>query len=469
MPGASPCSRTIPASGHHPVPRRRRSQALPRGEPRIIPGLEGHVHVDFHLVSDDDLRQSRWVGADRSAHPARLEGQSLGTGREPGAASGGDPADPDDPPDEAVGPVGQGRAPRRRHPLPPGRRAAALRPLPVQPVHRQRQRQPLLTYRDRVHRGRRSPSSTTPRRPACDGSRSRSGSSTTPGRSASSGSGRSWRRTRPRPSASAATPIERQVPFDYELSLDDRAFYCVEMTEKAYRSSGLPLSEPVRLGDMENMSKYPVCVFVFLQISDLKLDQFVLLPWQRASRDLVVAEPGDGLSVSRPCRPAATAARRRQKHVRTRGGPEVGVRGTNPKPVESSELDFRRDSGKLTLRIRPTDRSDRPLSSRVPPAMPRLPRIGSLCLAIVLAAPATDVAVRADDGPMPRPDGERRLSPQVREAPGIRPRGQVVLAVRAGRPTPEVAPVVVFHHGWLAVNPAPMAPGSITWSAAAGS
>jgi Permuted papain-like amidase enzyme, YaeF/YiiX, C92 family len=70
----------------------------------------------------------------------------------------------------------------------------------------------------------------------------------------------------------------RQLPFDYDLSIDDRAFYCVEMTEKAYRANGLPLSEPVRLGDMENITKYPICVLVFLKISNLSLDQPVYFP-----------------------------------------------------------------------------------------------------------------------------------------------------------------------------------------------
>ena len=42
-----------------------------------------------------------------------------------------------------------------------------------------------------------------------------------------------------------------QPPFDYELGLDDSELYCVEMTEKAYRYAGLPLSEPVKIGDME--------------------------------------------------------------------------------------------------------------------------------------------------------------------------------------------------------------------------
>jgi len=70
----------------------------------------------------------------------------------------------------------------------------------------------------------------------------------------------------------------RQIPFDFDLSPDDKALYCVEMTEKAYRASGLPLSEPVKLGDMENISKYPICVYLFLQLSNLTLDQPVFFP-----------------------------------------------------------------------------------------------------------------------------------------------------------------------------------------------
>jgi hypothetical protein len=71
---------------------------------------------------------------------------------------------------------------------------------------------------------------------------------------------------------------EQQVPFDYDLCIDDKAFYCVEMTEKAYRTSGMPLSEPLRLGDMENIARYPICVLAFLQVSNLSLEQLVYFP-----------------------------------------------------------------------------------------------------------------------------------------------------------------------------------------------
>ena len=51
--------------------------------------------------------------------------------------------------------------------------------------------------------------------------------------------------------------FEEQVPFDFSFDLDDSALYCLEMTEKAFRSQGLALSEPVRLGDMENADAIP--------------------------------------------------------------------------------------------------------------------------------------------------------------------------------------------------------------------
>lgn len=56
---------------------------------------------------------------------------------------------------------------------------------------------------------------------------------------------------------------QEQPPFDFELSLDDSAYYCLEMTEKAFRSAGLPLSKPIRIGDMERAAEYPVTIYAF--------------------------------------------------------------------------------------------------------------------------------------------------------------------------------------------------------------
>jgi hypothetical protein len=64
---------------------------------------------------------------------------------------------------------------------------------------------------------------------------------------------------------------EEQLPFDYELDEDDKALYCVEMTEKAYRAAGLKLSDPVRLGDMERATEFPLPLLVLAFASRYQL------------------------------------------------------------------------------------------------------------------------------------------------------------------------------------------------------
>jgi hypothetical protein len=71
---------------------------------------------------------------------------------------------------------------------------------------------------------------------------------------------------------------QKQVPFDFELAPDDRALYCVEMTEKAFRASGVKLSDPIQLGTMERAAEFPICMFAFLHLSPLRLDQEVFFP-----------------------------------------------------------------------------------------------------------------------------------------------------------------------------------------------
>ena len=71
--------------------------------------------------------------------------------------------------------------------------------------------------------------------------------------------------------------FEQQVPFDYSFRLDDTALYCLELTEKAFRSQGLALSQPVRIGDWENLTSYPLTTFAILYGSGLVLDQPITL------------------------------------------------------------------------------------------------------------------------------------------------------------------------------------------------
>jgi hypothetical protein len=78
--------------------------------------------------------------------------------------------------------------------------------------------------------------------------------------------------------------FEQQVPFDNEFRLDDAAFYCVELTEKAFRSQGLVLSEPVAIGNWEHLNGYPLTALATPYVSRLllkhpiSLDQPVFLP-----------------------------------------------------------------------------------------------------------------------------------------------------------------------------------------------
>ena len=67
--------------------------------------------------------------------------------------------------------------------------------------------------------------------------------------------------------------FEQQVPFDYEFRLDDTAFYCVELTEKAFRSQGLKLSEPVRIGDWEHLGNYPLTALATPLVTKLFLTE----------------------------------------------------------------------------------------------------------------------------------------------------------------------------------------------------
>jgi hypothetical protein len=77
--------------------------------------------------------------------------------------------------------------------------------------------------------------------------------------------------------------FKEQIPFDYLLSEDDSALYCIEMTEKAFRSAGIELSKPIRLGDMERATEFPVQMFLrffskYALDRPLTFDQLVYFP-----------------------------------------------------------------------------------------------------------------------------------------------------------------------------------------------
>jgi Permuted papain-like amidase enzyme, YaeF/YiiX, C92 family len=73
------------------------------------------------------------------------------------------------------------------------------------------------------------------------------------------------------------TKFEQQVPFDYGFHPDDAALYCVELTEKAFRGQGLALSEPVRIGDWEDLNRYPLTALVTPYLTELVLERPISL------------------------------------------------------------------------------------------------------------------------------------------------------------------------------------------------
>lgn len=65
----------------------------------------------------------------------------------------------------------------------------------------------------------------------------------------------------PRVLAYCRRVYQEQVPFDYELGLDDSALYCIELTQKAFLSAGIELCKPIALGDMERAPEFPMCMY----------------------------------------------------------------------------------------------------------------------------------------------------------------------------------------------------------------
>jgi hypothetical protein len=71
--------------------------------------------------------------------------------------------------------------------------------------------------------------------------------------------------------------FERQVSFDSGFHMDDDSFYCLELTEKAFRSQGLALSEPVRIGDWDYLASFPITALLVPRISGMVLDRPITL------------------------------------------------------------------------------------------------------------------------------------------------------------------------------------------------
>lgn len=147
------------------------------------------------------------------------------------------------------------------------------------------------------------------------------------------------------------------MPFDDEFRPDDAAFYCVELTEKAFRSQGLVLSQPVRIGDWEHLNGYPLTALATPYVTRLMLehpitlDQPVYLPgnerqgvWGSPVLETVVgpapkyardaAPSPDGRLGLRGDRELALFA---AGEVRRAGGDPRGAQGTPARPAVASD------------------------------------------------------------------------------------------------------------------------------------
>jgi hypothetical protein len=71
--------------------------------------------------------------------------------------------------------------------------------------------------------------------------------------------------------------FERQVPFDFGFRMEDDSLYCMELTEKAFRSQGLALSEPVRIGDWDCLASFPLTAFLIPPVTGWVLGRPITL------------------------------------------------------------------------------------------------------------------------------------------------------------------------------------------------
>jgi len=71
---------------------------------------------------------------------------------------------------------------------------------------------------------------------------------------------------------------QHQIGFDKKFRLDNDDLYCTEMVELAFRSTGLPLSQPLRWSSLPGIEKHPISINAVRLASDIKLDEFAVVP-----------------------------------------------------------------------------------------------------------------------------------------------------------------------------------------------
>lgn len=112
---------------------------------------------------------------------------------------------------------------------------------------------------------------------------------------------------------------QRQVPFDFSMKMGDDQLYCIELTERAYETSGLALSRPIRLDQLPRYAEYPWTVRLLKLASSMVPNQQAYIIgnegvgiWASPALELVYETPltlPPGVVTNAPPQPPALASR----------------------------------------------------------------------------------------------------------------------------------------------------------------
>ena len=69
-----------------------------------------------------------------------------------------------------------------------------------------------------------------------------------------------------------------QTHYDFAMKPGNNELYCVEMTEDAYRTAGLPLSEPIPIGQLPGFHRHKQLAAVVEKVSKIKRTHRVYMP-----------------------------------------------------------------------------------------------------------------------------------------------------------------------------------------------
>ncbi len=102
----------------------------------------------------------------------------------------------------------------------------------------------------------------------------------------------------PKAVAYCRSVYEKQTPFDFNMTIGDDKLYCIELTERAYGSAGLPLSKPLRLDHLPRYNEYPKVVRLMQLFTSMVPEQLAYVIgnesigiWSSPALDLVYESP----------------------------------------------------------------------------------------------------------------------------------------------------------------------------------